>query len=250
MSVIALCSGKGSPGATFVAVNLAAAMARAGEELLLLDLDPSGGDLCCYLGLDPRRGLYPLLRLEGGVPEAERLLAEAEERSGFLAVSGFPEPSELASGEVLAALATAARSTGRIVLADLGRASEFTGPAATMTDRTILVARPDLVSVLGAERALRCLDAAGVNRDRIDIVVSGVERRRPGDLAEVEEALGLPVVGSVPLDRQGARKALLEQAPVRTRRLRRAFDSLAGRMLRPQPAEAIREPAGAAGVLP
>jgi Mrp family chromosome partitioning ATPase len=248
MSVIAVCSGKGSPGATFVAVNLAAAMARAGEELLLLDLDPFGGDLCCYLGLDPRRGLYPLLRMEGGVPEAERLLTEAEERAGFLAVSGFPEPSELASSEVLAALSTAARSTGRIVLADLGRASEFTGPAAGMADRTILVARPDLVSVLGAERALRRLDAAGVNRHRIDVVISGVERRRPGDLAEVEEALRLPVVGSVPLDRQGARKALLEQAPVRTRRLRRAFDSLAGRMLRPQPAEATREPAEAAGV--
>lgn len=248
MSVIAVCSGKGSPGATFVAVNLAGAMARVGEELLLLDLDPSGGDLCCYLGLDPRRGLYPLLRLEGGVPESHRLLGEAEERAGFLALSGLPEPCEFASSEVLAALARAARSTGRIVLADLGRGSKFVGPAAAMADRIILVARPDLVSVLGAERALRQLDAAGVNRDRIDLVVSGVERRRPGDLAEVEEALRLPVLGSVPFDRQGARKALLEQAPVRTRRLRRAFDALAGLMLRPQPAVSPRESAEAAGV--
>lgn len=248
MSVISVCSGKGSPGATFVAVNLAAAMARAGEETLLLDLDPSGGDLCCYLGLDPRRGLYPLLRLEGGVPEADRLLAEAEERAGFLAVSGFPEPCELASSQVLAVLANAARSTGRTVLTDLGRASEFVGPAVGMADRTILVVRPDLVSVLGAERALRQLDTAGVNRDRIDVVVSGVERRRPGDLAEVEEALRLSVLGSVPLDRRGSRKGLLEQAPVRTRRLRRAFDALAGLMLRPQPAASPREPAEAAGV--
>jgi cellulose biosynthesis protein BcsQ len=230
MSVIAVCSGKGSPGATFVGVNLAAALARAGEPPLLLDLDPSGGDLCCYLGLDPRRGLYPLLRLEGGVPQADCLLAEAEERAGYLAVSGFPEPCEFASSEVIVGLAMAAKSVDRTVLIDLGRASELIAPAAGMADRTILVARPDLVSVLGAERALRRLGAAGVKRDRIDVVVSGVERRRPGDLAEVEEALRLPVVGSVPLDRRGARKALLEQAPVRTRRLLRAFDALAGLM--------------------
>jgi cellulose biosynthesis protein BcsQ len=248
MSVIAVCSGKGSAGATFVAVNLAAAMARAGEPPLLLDLDPSGGDLCCYLGLDPRRGLYPLLRLEGGVPQADRLLAEAEERAGYLAVSGFPEPCEFASSEVLVGLAMAAKSVDRTVLLDLGRASEFIAPAAGMADRTILVARPDLVSVLGAERALRRLNTASVNRDRIDIVVSGVERRRPGDLAEVEEALRLPVVGSVPLDRRGARKALLEQAPVRTRRLRRAFDALAGLMLLPQRSDP-RMQAEAAGVI-
>jgi MinD-like ATPase involved in chromosome partitioning or flagellar assembly len=245
MTLIAVCSGKGSPGATFVAVNLAAAMDRAGEGPLLLDLDPSGGDLCCYLGLDPRRGLYPHLRVEGGVPDLEDLLAEAEERAGFLAVSGFPEPSELASSEILVGIARAARSAGRTVLTDLGRPSELVGPSASMADRIILVVRPDLVSVLGAERALRLLDAGGVDRDRIDIVVSGVERRRPGDLAEVQDALRLAVVASVPLDRRGARKALLQQAPARTRRLRKAFDALASVMLRPEPDE-FRRPSEAA----
>jgi MinD-like ATPase involved in chromosome partitioning or flagellar assembly len=245
MTLIAVCSGKGSPGATFVAVNLAAAMARAGEGPLLLDLDPSGGDLCCYLGLDPRRGLYPLLRVEGEVPDLEALLAEAEERAGFLAVSGFPEPSEVASSEVLAGIARAVRSADRTVLADLGRPSELVGSTAGMVDRIILVVRPDLVSVLGAERAVRRLDAGGVDRERIDVVVSGVERRRPGDLAEVQDALRLPVVASLPLDRRGTRKALLEQAPARTRRLRKAFDALAGVIPRQDP-DAPRRPSDAA----
>lgn len=248
MSVVAICSGKCSPGATFVAGNLAAAMARAGEEVLLLDLDPSGGDLCCYLALDPRRGLYPLLRLEGGVPGPERLLAEAEERVGFLVVSGFPESSDMASPEVLAGILNTARATGRTVLADLGRASEAIETALGEADRVILVVRPDLVSVLGAERALRRLDGAGISRERVDVVVSGLERRRPADLAEVEEALRLPVLGSVPLDRRGARKALIEQAPAGTRRLRSAFDALAQRVPRGVPAAMPRAPAEPAGV--
>jgi Flp pilus assembly CpaE family ATPase len=231
MSVIAICSGKGSPGATFLAANLSAAMARAGEDVLVLDLDPSGGDLCCYLGLDPRRGLYPMLRLEGGVPGPDGLLAEAEERAGFLALCGFPEPDNLASPEVLSGILRAARATDRRVLADLGRASGDVGEAVPDADRVILVVRPDLVSVLGAERALRWLDAADVPRERIDLVVSGIERRRPADVNEVEEALGLPVLGSVPLDRRGARKALVQQTPATTRPLRKAFDALAERVL-------------------
>jgi flagellar biosynthesis protein FlhG len=226
MSAIALCSGKGSPGTTFVAANLAAALSRAGEEVLLLDLDPAGGDLCCYLGLDPRRGLYPLLRMEGGSPSPDRLLAEAEERSGFLAVCGFAEPSDLASPEVLRAALRATRGSGRTILADLGRVSEANAPTALEAESVILAVRPDLVSVLGAERALRGLERAGVPPERIAVLISSLERHRPGDLAEVKEALGLPILGAVPLDRRGARKALLGQVPAESRRLRRAFDAL------------------------
>jgi len=42
----------------------------------------------------------------------------------------------------------------------------------------------------------------------------------------VGEALRSSVLGAVPLDRRGARKALLSQSPATTRRLRRAFDAL------------------------
>lgn len=226
MSAIVVCSGKGSPGATFVAANLAAALARAKEETLLLDLDPAGGDLCCYLGLDPRRGLYPLLRMEGSISGTARLLTEAEERSGFHVVSGFPEPSDLASTGVLAEALAAASASGRILIADIGRVSETNALVAAKAELVLLVVRADLVSVLGAERALRQLEAGGTRRERITIVVSGHERRRPADLAEVGEALRLPVLGAVPLDRRGARKALVSQSPAATRRLRRAFDAL------------------------
>lgn len=244
MSLIAVTSGKGSPGATFVAVNLAAAMARAGEEVLLLDLDPSGGDVCCYLGLDPRKGLYPLLRMEGGIPGAERLLEEAEERAGFLAVCGFPEPSDLASPEVLQAAIRAGRDSGRIVVADLGRVSKAAASVASEAGRLLLVVRPDLVSVLGAERAMRVLEPS-VGRDRIGAVISGLERRRPGDRAELKDALGLPIAGALPADTRGARKALQAQSRAATRGLRRAFDSLATSLGGGAEAPTDEEPAAA-----
>lgn len=229
MTVVGIPSGKGSPGGTFVAVNLSAALARAGRKVLLLDLDPAGGDVSCYLGLDPRRGLYPLLRLEGEAPAPDRLLAEAEERAGFLAVSGLPEPGDVAS-EVLVRILQAARSTGRTVVADLGRPTGASEAAIREADRVGVVVRPDLVSVLGAQRALRRLGAAGVPPERVGVIISGLDRRRPGDRAEVQDALRVPVLHAIPFDRRGARKALLEQAPARTKRLRAAFGALAERL--------------------
>jgi Flp pilus assembly CpaE family ATPase len=240
LSAIVVGSGKGSPGATFVAVNLTAALARAKQDAVLLDLDPAGGDLCCYLGLDPRRGLYPLLRMEGSVSGGSRLLTEAEERSGFRVVGGFPEASELASPEVLAGVLAAASVPDRVIVADIGRVTTTNAPIAAQADLVLLVVRADLVSVLGAERALRRLEAAGTDRERIRAVVSCHERRRPADLAEVGEALRLPIVGTIPLDRRGARKALIAQLPVATRRHLRAFDALsraARRTLPDAPAE-------------
>lgn len=232
MSAIVVCAGKGSPGASFVAANLAAALSRSGEDVLLLDLDPAGGDLGGYLGLDPRRGLYPLLRMEGVVGGATRLLAEAEERSGFRVIGGFPEASGPASAEVLAAALDAARGSDRTVIGDIGRVGETNAPVAASADLVLVAVRVDLVSVLGAERAIRRLEGVGTPRDQIRLVVSGHDRRRPGDLAEVSEALHLPVLAALPLDRRGARRAIISQAPAASRRLRRAFDALSAAVRR------------------
>ena len=236
MSAIVVGSGKGSPGATFVAVNLAAALARAKQNAVLLDLDPAGGDLCCYLGLDPRRGLYPLLRMEGSASGPSRLLSEAEERSGFRVVGGFPDASELASPDVLAGALAAASAPDRVIVADIGRVTTTNAPIAAQAELVLLVVRADLVSVLGAERALRQLESGGTDRERIRAVVSCHERRRPADLAEVGEALRLSIIGTVPVDRRGARKALIAQRPAATRCLSRAFDALSRAARRAIPA--------------
>jgi len=227
VSVVAVCSGKGAPGATFCAVHLAAALARAGEEVLLLDLDPAGGDVAAYLGLDTRRGLYPLLRMDNGIPEPVALLAEAEERDGVRAVCGFPEPSALSTSVDLLARTIQGAGDGRTVVCDLGRVSAESARVAARSDLILLVVRPDLVSVLGAERALRRLESEGVARERIAVVVAGAERRRPADLAEVSGALGLDVIGSTPINRRAARAVLQSQMPVRKGPLARAFLGLA-----------------------
>lgn len=225
MSVIGICSGKGSPGATFVAVNLAAAMSRAGDEVLLLDLDRSGGDITAYLGLDPRRGLYPLLRMNGGVSQPDQLLREAEMRHGFLCIGGFPEDAAVDSTTLVHALKIA-KGSGKAVIADLGRVDQQSTALAREVDLLVVVVRPDLVSVLGAERAMRILRTA-CEPKRLRAIVTEVERKRPGDIKEVADAIHTPALGSIRLDRRAARWTVVSQAPIQKGRLARTFASLA-----------------------
>ncbi len=231
MSVVAVCSGKGSPGATFVAVNLAASLARTRERVMLVDADPAGGDIAAYLGLDPHRGLYPLLRMERGAFDASAILREAQERLGVLAVGGFPVEASAESCDALPALMERMGEHDSVVVADVGRVTVQTAGIAARADLVLLVVRPDLVSVLGAERALRALQDASSARGRVRLVVCGAERRRPGDLAEVSTALKVEVLGSVPFARREARKGLVQQAPVAKGRLVKAFRKLASNVL-------------------
>jgi Flp pilus assembly CpaE family ATPase len=214
VSAIAICAGKGSPGASFVAVNLASTMARE-QDVLLLDLDPSGGDVAAYLGLDPRRGMFPLMRLAGSSPTSVALLDEAERRHRLCVVGGFPDACSQTTADVLPSILQVARATKRLVIADIGRVSDTTARIAEVADLVLLVVRPDLVSVAGAERALRALTQAGI------------ERHRPADISEVATALRSPVLASLPLDRRAARTALIAQVSVAKGRITRAICDLA-----------------------
>jgi MinD-like ATPase involved in chromosome partitioning or flagellar assembly len=227
VSAIAVCSGKGSPGATFVSVNLAAALARAGESVLCIDLDLAGGDLAAYLGLDPRRGLHPLLRMNAGTVDTDGLVREAQERAGFAAVAGFSGLLPEGTGKIPGFLLHRATGSDCLVVADLGRIEHEHVDVAVEAALTIVAVRPDFVSVLGAERAIRCLERADVSRERIVLVVSGTERRRPGDVAEVAEALGVPIAAAIPLCRKAARKAMISQTPIAKGTAAKAFASLA-----------------------
>jgi chromosome partitioning protein len=63
--VIAVANGKGGSGKTSTAVNLAAALAEAGERVLVVDLDPQGCSSSWLGAADPAAGGRMLEALEG-----------------------------------------------------------------------------------------------------------------------------------------------------------------------------------------
>jgi MinD-like ATPase involved in chromosome partitioning or flagellar assembly len=198
--ILGVTGGKGGPGATVLAANLAIAMARMGKQCLLVDLDPTGGDIGAYLGperLDPKRGLLPLLKLERSAIACEAVKRESQEVApGLTVLLGSLRPAaDLLAGRTADVLRSADRTTD-VVVADLGRSV----PSSPMldglseVDGLFLAARPDLQGALAAERALSLIG----NEASVQVVAIKVRRRRAADVAELSEALGRPIVASVP----------------------------------------------------
>lgn len=226
MSLIAVCCGKGSPGTTFVAVNLTRALAVRERPALYVDADPSGGDAAAYLGLDPRKGLYPL-RLFGSGYSKERIFGEIEQRGGIACISGFPRARDSLDPRALRDVLDACNDDEEITIADLGRIQPAFAPCADSADLILMVVRPNLVSIHGAERAINELVENEIDISRISLVVNTWKLRNAADIAEIGETLGTDVLGMIPWDGRSARRALQNQTPLDRGRAFKAFRNLA-----------------------
>ncbi|MCC7427848.1 MAG: AAA family ATPase [Alphaproteobacteria bacterium] len=168
--VIAIASGKGGVGKTFLSATLAQAMARNERHgrVLLVDLDLGLANVDVQLGLSPERDLGQVLAGRITAAEAVTTLAEAgfhvlagRSGSGALAALAQAELSHLLDG-----LAALAPTYGRVVL-DLGAGADRTVRRLAGAAGTVLVVTTDEPTALTDAYAfikLSQADAPGADR--------------------------------------------------------------------------------------
>lgn len=222
--ITALTGGKGAPGATTIAVALAGALARRGRDVLLVDADLRLGAVGAHLDLDPRRSLFTLAY--GQRPDrddwAQRLEEEVQDAPGFAVLNGIDRAEQRAEvgSEVMIAALTAARRRYQEIVVDAGAVIEgFTLPAGEaalrLAARVLLVAQPDLPGLWNARGALLAMrDSLGVPADRLALALNRRAGREHYVAAEVERALAVPVLATVPRDERLVRRAVAEQLPL------------------------------------
>jgi flagellar biosynthesis protein FlhG len=243
--VLAIASGKGGVGKTWLAITLAQALARAGRRVLLVDGDLGLANVDVQLGLDPAHDLSAVLA--GRVPLAEA--ARRHAAAGFDILPGRSGSGALAAldaaalGRVVALLREAAASWDAVVI-DLG--------AGLGTAQRRLAAAADTLLVVATDEPTSLTDAYAVlklhGRDRpaggdARIVVNQAADAAAG--ARTYEALRracatflgreVPLLGVV---RRDARvpEAIRRQTPLLTRHPTSAaaadVEALAGPLLR------------------
>jgi len=233
--VMAITSGKGGVGKTFLAANLAAALAKRGKRVLVLDADLGLANLDVVLNLFPKVTLHDVFT--GKVQLDEAILVAPGGFSVLLAGSGLVEYSRLTPEvreQLLRIIATIAPRYDHILVDTGAGISDVVLYAVSLADEVLVVATPEPTSMTDAYATIKVL-ATQQQRRNIRLVVNQVGRIGEGRTIRgqlqlvidrfvtplMPEGVNAPVlelIGEVPLDptvREAVqkRRLLIEMAP-------------------------------------
>jgi hypothetical protein len=205
MPLVALASVKASPGVTTTALAIAAAWPA--RRRLLIEADPSGGDLGPWLGVPPVPGLTTLAAAARHDHGQGLVWQHAQELAGGLHVVVAP----VGSGQASVCLATLA-GTGvlapftrgpAVAVADCGRL-DAASPAMAVAAQaavTLLVVRPRVSELSHLAPRISGLIDAGL---RLGVLLAPAARRPPAEAvygaSEIATTLHIPVHASLPDD--------------------------------------------------
>ncbi len=178
--VLAITSGKGGVGKTFVSANLAAALARRGERVLVLDADLGLANLDVVLNLFPKVTLHDVFTGKAALDDA--IVPAPGGFSVLLAGSGMVEYSRLTPevrAQLLEVIKTLAPRFDRILLDTGAGISDVVLYAVSLADDVALVVTSEPTSMTDAYATVKVLSSQQ-RRGVIQLVVNQVSRLGEG----------------------------------------------------------------------
>ena len=156
--IIAITSGKGGVGKTFVSANLAAALTRRGQRVLVLDADLGLANLDVVLNLYPKTTLHDVFTGKSSLEDA--VIAAPGGFSVLLAGSGMVEYSRL-TPEVRSQFMNVIQSMAPrydVILLDTGAGiSDVVLFSISLAPEVLIVATPEPTSLTDAYAAIKVL---------------------------------------------------------------------------------------------
>ena len=177
--IIAVTSGKGGVGKTFVSANLAAALTRRGQRVLVLDAGLGLANLDVVLNLHPKITLHDVFTGKAALQDA--IIQAPGGFSVLLAGSGMVEYSRLTPEVRNQFLNVIQAITPKydVVLLDTGAGiSDVVLFSVSLASEVLIVATPEPTSLTDAYAAIKVL-AMQQKRQHVRMVIN--QAARPGD---------------------------------------------------------------------
>lgn len=193
---------KGGSGATFLATNLAYALATVGKSVALIDLNLQFGDASLYVTEEA-----PTTTVSDIAREIRRLdsdllassLIKVLPNFGILAAPDSPDKAVGIRPESIERILNVARSAYDYVIIDVGRLLDPVSlRALDNSDRINLVLQLTLPFVRDAKRLIGVFDTLGYPHDKVSIIVNRYQKGGEISLNDVEATLGTKVIKTVP----------------------------------------------------
>lgn len=184
--VMAITSGKGGVGKTFVCANLAAGIAKRGQRVLVIDADLGLANLDVVLNLYPQRTLHDVLSGKATLQEA--IVKAPGGFSVLLAGSGLVEYSRL-SMPVREALLNTVRSLlphYDVVILDTGAGiSDLVLFSVSLAAQVVVVTTPEPTALTDAYATIKVL-VGQQSRSQVHLVVNQTTRLGDGRAITVQ----------------------------------------------------------------
>ena len=212
--IVAVTSGKGGVGKTFVTANVARALARAGRRVLVMDADLGLANLDIVLNLRPKVTLHEVLM---GEDLLDNVILETPGGFSVLpAGSGFAEYSRL-TGDVRERLQSILRQLGgryEYLLIDTAAGiADVVLYVASLADEIVVVTNPEPTSLADAYATIKVLSMQQ-HRPSVNLVVNQVRKHGEGKVLAsqlqlvadrflkppVSEPVALRFLGEIPED--------------------------------------------------
>jgi Flp pilus assembly CpaE family ATPase len=203
--VVAFFSAKGGSGATTLAINTTAALARKyPRQVLLMDMSAPFGHAALFADLVATGSIASASK--AAAPDFEKVLRSniVNHRSGMGVLPGTlrPEEVDLMTGDLAGRVLDVVVSWQKMILVDLGTSlGEAALAVLERAECVVIVVPPEIAAMTDARRSLAVFrDILSVPDSRIELVLNQRVPHPPLDRAAVESILGRKMSVTVGFD--------------------------------------------------
>ena len=207
--VVVVTSGKGGVGKTTSTASLGAALAQAGQNVVLVDFDVGLRNLDLVLGAE-RRVVYDLINVTQGVAKLPQALIRDKRLNtlSLLPASQTRDKDALTEEGVERVIAQLRESFDWVLCDSPAGIERGATLAMRFADAAVIVTNPEVSSVRDSDRIIGLLDAKTVKAERgerVDkhLLITRYDQARAarGEMLSIEdvlEILSTPLLGIVP----------------------------------------------------
>lgn len=202
--VYTVFSTKGGVGRTFIAINLAVALAKTtGKKVVLVDLDLDFGNAALALNVVPKFTIADIVDDIRNIDQdfIESYLIPHESGIKVLPANSQPMMNEFINAEDIDVILRTLQSAFDYVIVDMpGSFSETINPAFAVADKLLIVTTPEVAAVRNVKAALIMLGELNYPKSKIKVILNKVGKGDKIKLKDVETTLGQDVLAPLRVD--------------------------------------------------